>query len=294
MVQSYNIFPNRQEIWAFYLFFRMKIVPLQPQKYKLSMKQSAILLVLATLLACSCGKRQHGTDSDDTAVDSLGFVAEGDSTIYGLTCDGTNDTILVFLPLADVSADPDTFNVLAATKRHRIFGHPKVGDRIAVVRNVADSTTADFVIVMENLNGSWAYQVMPTLKQRADMTEKQILTEMTDSFRQALMVPREYGMQIMGDNTIHSIGTYRSQQDAAESPVEYPKTKRYRQWRLYNGQLLLTAMGVDSLGNSYVTDIDTADFIMLRRDTLVLKFKDQKRGYYRKEDPQVNQDKKDL
>ncbi len=248
------------------------------------MKRTTLLIVIAALFACSCGNRQaSNSHSEKNIQDSLSAIADGDSTIYGLTCDGTNDTILIFLPLSDVSLDPDTFNILTATKRHRIFGQPKVGDKIAVVRNAKDSTKADFVIVTEDLNGSWAYLEMPVLKERVNMTQKQILAEMNDSTKLAVMVPREYGMQLMGDNTIHSVGSYHSQDEEKDSPVEYAKPKRYHQWRLYNGKLLLSTMGMDSLGNSFVTGIDTADFLLLRRDTLVLKFKDYKRGYYRKE-----------
>jgi hypothetical protein len=36
------------------------------------------------------------------------------------------------------------------------------------------------------------------------------------------------------------------------------------------------------MGISRVSEIDTADFVMLNRDTLVLRFANELRGYYRK------------
>ena len=67
------------------------------------------------------------------------------------------------------------------------------------------------------------------------------------------------------------------------SPVEYPAIRRYKEWRLYNGRLVLTT---DSIrlpkGKKGAPETDTADIIQLRRDTLVLKFKDHEQGYYRK------------
>ena len=247
-------------------------------------RYSSLIMLLAMLLSMACNNsKNNGQPQKAEAHDSLTHTLEGDSTIYGLACDGCTDTILMFLELSRIDADPDTFNVLKASRRHRIFGRLRVGDRIAIVRNPIDSTVADFVIDMEELLGSWCYQAMPTLRQRADMTgmsQKQMLSHMSDSLKKIVMTPRELGVQLQGDNTARPIGAHAPMQE--DSPVDYPIAKRYRQWRLYNGKLLLTAMALDSLGNSYPTDTDTADFVLLQRDSLVLRFKDMTRGYYRK------------
>jgi hypothetical protein len=251
------------------------------------MKKHAFLsLLAAALLTTACGGGQKESKGAAEQADTLSQVFEGDSTVYGLACDGCTDTILVFLPLEHIDSTPDTFNILRATKRHRILGHLRVGHRIAVVTNAQDSTVADFVIDMEELRGMWCYQVMPTVKMRADMqgkTQKELIRQLPDSIREKYMVPREMGIHLKGDHTARTIGSYRQSDEDAESPVEYARAKRYHQWRLYNGKLLLTETALDSLGNQHVTSIDTADFVMLDRDTLVLRFNKEVRGYYRKE-----------
>jgi hypothetical protein len=58
--------------------------------------------------------------------------------------------------------------------------------------------------------------------------------------------------------------------------------KRYREWHIYNGHLLLSEARRDTLGNQQVTNTDTADIVFMRRDTLLLRFSDHEQGYYRK------------
>ena len=63
------------------------------------MKNSPLLLavtVLLTIFPSSC--RQTPADDTPSAVDT---VSPPDSMIYGLTCDGTTDSVLVFLPFTD-------------------------------------------------------------------------------------------------------------------------------------------------------------------------------------------------
>jgi hypothetical protein len=65
--------------------------------------------------------------------------------------------------------------------------------------------------------------------------------------------------------------------------VEYPKVRRYREWRLFNGRLILITDSVRLAdGKKGLPERDTVDIIQLRRDTLVLKFSDHEQGYYRK------------
>ena len=243
--------------------------------------------MLATMLSQGCQHSTNNETGNETAkTDSLSEVLQGDSTVYGLACDGCTDTILVFLPLNDITADPDTFNILSATRNHRILGHPTVGERIAVVRNATDSTKADFVIVMDDLYGSWCYQVLPTLKESAGMaglSKKQQLKVIPDSIKEALKVAREYGMQLNGDHSARAIGMIRpNEQKDEEQIIIYPKVKRYREWKLYNGKLLLREMGLDSTGNQHVVATDTAEFMLMAKDSLVLRFGDTLREYYRK------------
>jgi hypothetical protein len=120
------------------------------------------------------------------------------------------------------------------------------------------------------------------------MTEKsqaQMLKEMPDSLRNALFVPREYGFQILGERNIKPLGMYpHTLSSDEESPVDYPSQRRYRDWHLFNGQIILSEMTTDSLGHPLASHSDTANIILLSPDTLVLRFKDEIRGYYNKKE----------
>ena len=59
------------------------------------------------------------------------------------------------------------------------------------------------------------------------------------------------------------------------SPVDYPALKRYTQWHLYNGRLVLVPDSARSEAP------DTATIVLLRRDSLVLRFNDHEQAYYR-------------
>lgn len=243
-----------------------------------------LTLFLATLLltvACSGGSSSL-TGDDNTPTDSIGLLP-GDSMLYGLACEGCNDTIVVVL--SDLSANPDTFDVLEASRNRMMFGRPMVGDEIALLVNSDDSTVADMVVDLEQLKGRWCYQVTPTLRPRAGMSEqqqKEFAGRMPDSIRRRVMQPREYGMELLPSWQARPIGLQRQRNNRGQSPVTYPKLKLYRQWHLLNGRLVLTQARLgqsDSLG----LQSDTADFVALRRDTLTLTFTDGKtQTYYRK------------
>jgi hypothetical protein len=152
--------------------------------------------------------------------------------------------------------------------------------------NGTDSTIADIVINIEEIIGTWCYEAKPTLHRRADMnglSQKQILSQLPDSLRQLLTVTREQGMQLNGDNTARPIGTVRPHHEDEKNPIKYPTVKRYRQWRLYNGRLLLTTTMPDSLGQEFATGTDTATLVCLERDTLALLISNTIQGFYRKE-----------
>lgn len=239
-------------------------------------------LLLMVLFIASCGSQNEKTEAADA--DILPLVLDGDSTFYGLVCEGTTDTILVFLSVNNIQDDPDTFNILSASRKHHVLGQLKIGDNIAVVRNANDSTVADFVIDMENLQATWCYQVLPTLHVRADMkgnTERQMLNNLPDSVRELLTIAREYSMQLKADHSVTSRGKFNSFEEENQL-VDYPNIKRYGLWHLLNGRLLLSEMELDSLGNAYVSSTDTADFLLMTPDTLVLRFKDETRHYYPK------------
>lgn len=246
-------------------------------------------MTVTALLTIACGGQQGSKENKDAETDSLSLVLEGDSTVYGLACDGCTDTILVFLPINNTAGDPDTFNILNATRKHRVFGHLRIGDNVAVVRNQKDSTVADYVIDMENLRSTWCYQVLPTLRERADMqgkTTKQKVANLPDSIRELLSIPREYSLQIRGDQSVFTKGSYRIPTDDEDNVVEYPIVKHYSQWFLYNGKLLLFETMLDSLNETVVASIDTVQLELMDRDTLILRFNDGLRHYYREKEKQ--------
>jgi len=209
-----------------------------------------------------------------------------DETIYGMVCDGSNDTILVYLPLPYNGEDPDTLQILEASHQHQVFGQLRIGDQVAMLRHATDSRQAEIVIVMQDLKGQWCYKVLPTLRQRADMqgtSEQQKIRQLPDSIKNLLTKEREYSLVIKNDSVAFSLGGNRNAITSdEESPVVYPALQRYHQWCIHNGRLLLSQTQTDSLGNTKIIHADTAQIIELTPDTLVLRFADGEQGYYRK------------
>lgn len=242
------------------------------------------LAFLTALSMLSCGGNAGGTDKNSDSIDVVTRVA-GDSTIYGLACDGCTDSVVVFLNSA--GGDPDTFDIIDARMQHQIFGKPRIGDRLALMINPEDSGEAVRVIDIDDLQGSWCYLATPKMRDIATLpkrVQRRMMANMPDSLKQQLLVPREFGFQLKRSWTARPIGfTMGSTTTEDQSPVEYPPVKLYTEWRIYNGRLILTQEtleGMDS-GKS-VKENDTADIVMLMPDTLVLRFADGERGYYRK------------
>ena len=67
------------------------------------------------------------------------------------------------------------------------------------------------------------------------------------------------------------------------TPVEFPAVRRYTEWHLYNGRLILkadTISGFTKEGEQPVTD--TVSIRLLLEDSLILQFPDHEQSYYRK------------
>ena len=109
----------------------------------------ATICALTMLSSCSQTK-ENDNQVESSEVDSL---LNDDATIYGLACDGCNDTIVVFLTLDYDGGDPDTLNVLDATRQHLVFGNIRIGDKLAIVRDEQDSTRARMLVDLDNLMG---------------------------------------------------------------------------------------------------------------------------------------------
>lgn len=270
----------------FLRFFFKNICNFAAKMTETSMKKT-FLGVVSTLIAAlvGCGAPVKRPAETDMIAGQQNLP--GDSTVYGLACDGCTDTVIVLLPYS--GADPDTFHILEAVRGHQLFGHPQIGDRLALLRNRQDTCVADIVIDIDQLTGQWCYEVTPRLRRWAGMsqTEQQAPPPLPDSILSRLLQPRELGFQLNGDFTARPVGTVpRAKSSDERSPVEYPRQKLYHEWRIANGRLLLSETTLDSLGNIVVTGCDTARLVMLRRDSLVLRINDTEQGYYRKKDQQ--------
>ena len=117
------------------------------------MKRTIIILAAAAMLLGAC---HSGTQTEkNSAVYNETVTLEGDSTVYGLACDGCTDSLLVYLPFS--GGDPDTIDILNARIQRKVFGRPEVGDEVAFVLNASNKKVADLVININRLKGSWCY-----------------------------------------------------------------------------------------------------------------------------------------
>jgi hypothetical protein len=247
------------------------------------MKKILFLSILAGAFLAACGGQQPGSEGADTGIYK---TLPGDSARYGLACDGSTDSILVFLPYG--SSRLDTFDIITAFQSHKIFGRPHIGDDLAVIVNPEDTVEALMVINLERLQGTWCYMVTPTLRNVDNMSkrmQRRMMERIPDSLLQQWMKPREYSLRLKSDHgVIARGGTYRETTTDDMTPVEFPAIKHYTDWHLYNGRIILkadTIAGFTQKGD--VPTTDTARIVMLRRDTLVLQFPDHEQSYYRKE-----------
>ncbi|WP_288279670.1 hypothetical protein [uncultured Prevotella sp.] len=218
------------------------------------MKINTLFLTIAALMLIACGTKQESPKSEEI----LTTEVTDDQTIYGLACDGCNDTVVVFLRLPYNGSNPDTLYILDAVKQRHIMGKIRIGDKLAIMRNETDSTVADLVIVTEQL-------MVP------------------DSIKALLAIPKEYGLDILHDNMMYVPGSHvKHVTSDEESPVEYPIAQFYNEWKIFNGRFVMLHCKADSLGKMQTLASDTADVVLLEADSLMLRFKDGVRSYYRK------------
>lgn len=234
------------------------------------MKRITFTAWCLTIIICvACSSRYSG---DKSAIDKT-KRAKGDKMIYGLTCDGNTDSTIVFLPNA--GGDPVTYNIVKATKDKKIFGHPEIGDWVGLLLNPENPHEAIMIVDLDQLKGTWTYQVMPTLKESQTKSTRQIQAEITDSMRALLFVPREYGFALKRHFSASSVGfVYKGNSLESESLVEYPPVKRYTAWHPYNGYLILTGDTLDSQRNPLPKNKiqnDTLEFVYMLDDSLALR-----------------------
>ena len=271
------------------------------RRYVLDISMALLALVVVLLMAVGCGRSDNGDvrSVQTPLTEGNPLAAPGDSTIYALTAAGSSDSILVFLRLPYRGADPDTVDILDALQSRQVFGRPEVGDNVAIVLGdavadsiaecAADSITdslmvepqkyarARCVIVTEKLAGQWCYEVTPRLRRRLGEGP------LPSRLQKMLEEKREYSMMLKLSGEMFSMGG-RARQTEEQSPVVWPRAKNYGRWAIYNGRLVLSEVKRDTAGTVTVIGSDTADFVRLRRDTLILRFSDGERKYYRKEE----------
>lgn len=253
------------------------------------MKLKNLMVLVAALSAmAACGNVKQSDKYADSTVVSSEKNAPGDSTVYGLACDGSTDSVVVVLKYS--GGDPDTFHILNAMRMHQVFGRVKIGDELAIILDADNKKDVNMMVDLDELKGSWCYQVMPHMRNIAGMPKRMqqmMQKHMPDSMMQSLMIPREYGFKLKRDFQSSPIGYVQQNASTDDmSPVEYPTLKWYNEWRIFNGKLILTQnttkMMVDRKDKKIIND--TAEILLLRRDTLTLKFNDGKViGYYNKD-----------
>lgn len=265
------------------LWYRAFFVIL-PHKITLTTTMRKLLFIsIISIIACAiaaCSKRKY-TDKHTTT--SITEKLPGDSMIYGLACDGCNDTVVVFLP--EDGGDPIYYDITSAMRNNKVFGHPEIGDWIAIMVNPDNKKEATMIIDLDQLKGTWTYQVMPTLKENALKSEKEIHEELSDSLRALIFIPREYGFTLKRQNQASSVGAvYKGNSLSDESIVEYPPVKRYTAWHTFNGRVILTCDTVDKnrvrLPDSKVKR-DTAELLYMLGDTLTMSINGKEIGFHR-------------
>ena len=215
-------------------------------------------------------------------------LLEGDSTIYGLACEGCSDSVVILLP--GDGSDPVTYNIIDAHRHNRVMGRLKVGDWIGLMRNPTDSTVADFVLNLDELQGTWCYVVMPKWRDATNMTPQAqaILEEsMPDSVKKEFFVPREYGFSLKRQWTAQSVGYVRKSPLEDQSPVVYPRLLYFTEWHILNCRLVMTSREYQKKDDSEEMELagyrnDTCDVVFLSGDSLVLASDGESRGYYRR------------
>jgi len=249
------------------------------------MKHSMLCAAIMTLFLTACGGK---TAEPEKSKVGTGTAFDGDSTLYGLACDGCTDSVLVFLP--GQGGDPVTYDIIQARKQQRVMGRPKVGDWVCLLVNKENKRKADFVIDLDELKGNWVCLEKPKRRKLPNMgphpklegEEKQKM----DSMIREQMKPVEIGFALKRHYTAHPIGMRRNNDSDENNLLIYPEPKFYTGWHIFNGRLVLIE-GALSAGNKrkvkkqYLND--TVDITLMMKDSLRLRFKDgAERGYYRK------------
>lgn len=245
------------------------------------MMKKMLFFAINAVLMTACGSKQPTKDKVPNDAISMYKSMPGDSALYGLACDGCTDSILVFLPYS--GGDPDTFDIINCRQQHRLYGRPHIGDALAVMVNPENRREASCIINIGTLVGQWCYMAEPTLHTIDGKTPP-----VPDSILKKIMIPVEYSLKLKADYTATMRGGNRNNMNKngnAQSLADYPEIHRYTDWYPFNGLLILHA---DTIGGFSKEDekpvTDTAEIVLLRRDSLVLRIGGKEQSYYRKKE----------
>ncbi len=240
-----------------------------------------LLITIATLSLAACFNQE--STSDHGAINN-DIKLKGDKTLYGLACNGCSDSAIVLLP--NDGGDPIHINIVKARKNNKVFGTLEIGDELAVLLHPRNKNEATLVIDLEQMKGTWTFQVIPKLKPNPLKTEEQLLAEMSDSLKQALFIPREYGFTLKSYNQASPVGyIIKANTLEDDSPVEYPKVTIYTSWHIYNGWLYIYKDTVDEQGKRIPRDSvghDDGTMVFLSADSMAAKFGKKVMQYHRK------------
>ena len=251
--------------------------------------KTLITVTLAAGLFGACSSDKATKDLSNIQLESE-LKITGDKTIYGLACEGCNDSTILLLP--NDGSDPVKYDIIDATRNHKIRGKIKTGDWICLITNKNDKRVADFVMDLDQLRGIWCYIVMPKMRDYNKMSKRlqaRMMENMSDSLKETFLIPREYGFWLKRQWQAQSVGYVKESSTLAEeSPVVYPQLGYYVAWGIWNGKIII-ARGTPKFsdtGQVSVTNMvnDTCDVDYLDADSLVLSSDGQSRSYYRKSD----------
>ena len=251
--------------------------------------KTLITVTLAAGLFGACTSDNATKDNTNIQLESE-LKITGDKTIYGLACEGCNDSTILLLP--NDGSDPVKYDIIDATRNHKVRGKIKTGDWICLLTNKHDKYVADFVMDLDQLRGIWCYIVMPKMRDYAKMSKRlqaRMMENMSDSMKETFLIPREYGFWLKRQWQAQSVGYVKESSTLAEeSPVVYPQLGYYVAWGIWNGKIVI-ARGIPKFsdtGQVSVTNMvnDTCDVDYLDADSLVLSSDGQSRSYYRKSD----------
>ena len=274
---------------AFFIIYNYLCGRKQYRYTNMKIKFAFTILSAAVLMIACGGKKEQETDLKHGHTNEE-MRLKGDETVYGLACEGCNDSVIVLLP--NDGSDPVRYDIIDAHRNHKVQGDIKIGDWIGVVLNKDDKKVADLVVNLDQLKGIWCYIVMPKMRDYDKLPERvqrRMERNMPDSVKATYMIPREYGFWLQRHWNCQSVG-YIPEQTSLEdqSPVVYPKLGYFTSWHIWNGKLIVVSAtphyGKDNTITTTDEFNDTCDIDYLGADSLVLTDRWGTRSYYRKND----------